>query len=65
MKISWKNIFLWSLPALVILFFIWQGFSNSNSAEFGKNVESSRITYGMFLEYLDMGWIKRVDLYDD
>jgi cell division protease FtsH len=65
MKISWKNIFLWSLPALVILFFIWQGFSNSNSADFGKNVASSRMTYGRFLEYLDMGWIKRVDLYDD
>ena len=65
MKISWKNIFLWSLPALVILFFIWQGFSNSNTADFGKNVASSRMTYGRFLEYLDMGWIKRVDLYDD
>jgi cell division protease FtsH len=65
MKISWKNIFLWSLPALAVLFFIWQGFSNSNSADFGKNVASSRMTYGRFLEYLDMGWIKRVDLYDD
>jgi cell division protease FtsH len=65
MKISWKNIFLWSLPVLLILFFLWQGFSNSNNADFGKNVASSRMTYGRFLEYLDMGWIKRVDLYDD
>jgi cell division protease FtsH len=65
MKISWKNLFLWSLPAGVILFFIWQGFVNSSTADFGKNVASSRMTYGRFLEYLDMGWIKRVDLYDD
>jgi cell division protease FtsH len=65
MKISWKNLFLWSLPAGVILFFIWQGFINSTTADFGKNVASSRMTYGRFLEYLDMGWIKRVDLYDD
>ena len=65
MKISWKNLLLWSLPAGVILFFIWQGFVNSNTTEFGKNVASSRMTYGRFLEYLDMGWIKRVDLYDD
>ena len=42
-----------------------QGFINSNTTDFGKNVASSRMTYGRFLEYLDMGWIKRVDLYDD
>jgi cell division protease FtsH len=65
MKISWKNILLWSLPALVIVFFVWQGFLGSNNAEFGKNIASSRMTYGRFLEYLDMGWVKRVDLYDD
>ena len=56
---------LWSLPALVIIFFVWQGFLGSNNAEFGKNIASSRMTYGRFLEYLDMGWVKRVDLYDD
>ena len=56
---------LWSLPALVIVFFVWQGFLGSNNAEFGKNIASSRMTYGRFLEYLDMGWVKRVDLYDD
>jgi len=65
MKISWKNILLWSLPALVIIFFVWQGFLGSNNAEFSKNIASSRMTYGRFLEYLDMGWVKRVDLYDD
>ena len=56
---------LWSLPALVIIFFVWQGFLGSNNAEFSKNIASSRMTYGRFLEYLDMGWVKRVDLYDD
>ena len=56
---------LWSLPALVIIFFVWQGFLGSNNSEFSKNIASSRMTYGRFLEYLDMGWVKRVDLYDD
>jgi cell division protease FtsH len=65
MKPSWKNILLWTLPAISILFFIWQGFTSPNNSEFGKNIANSRMTYGRFLEYLDMGWIKRVDLYDD
>ena len=65
MKTSWKSILLWSLPAIVLIFFLWQGYFTSNNNEFGKNVASSRMTYGRFLEYLDMGWIKRVDLYDD
>merc|ERR1712193_513111 len=25
----------------------------------------SRMTYGRFLEYLEMGWVKQVDLYDN
>jgi len=29
------------------------------------NISSSRMTYGRFLEYLDMGWVKQVDLYDN
>ena len=29
------------------------------------NVSSSRMTYGRFLEYLDMVWVKQVDLYDN
>jgi cell division protease FtsH len=65
MKISWRSVLLWSLPIMVVLFFLWQGFVASNSTEFGKNIASSRMTYGRFLEYLDMGWVKRVDLYDD
>jgi cell division protease FtsH len=67
MKISWKELLLWLLPAGVIGFFLWQGFisSNNSNGDFNKNVASSRMTYGRFLEYLDMGWVKRVDLYDD
>jgi cell division protease FtsH len=30
-----------------------------------SNVSSLRMTYGRFLEYLDMGWVKQVDLYDN
>jgi cell division protease FtsH len=30
-----------------------------------SNVSSSRMTYGRFLEYLEMGWVKQVDLYDN
>nr|YP_009315417.1 Cell division protein FTSH [Yamadaella caenomyce]SCW23872.1 Cell division protein FTSH [Yamadaella caenomyce] len=65
MKVSWKNILLWSLPFLVIGFFLWQGLLTPNTADLNSNVANSRMTYGRFLEYLDMGWIKRVDLYDN
>ena len=33
--------------------------------EMNANVSSSRMTYGRFLEYLEMGWVKQVDLYDN
>jgi cell division protease FtsH len=65
MKISWEKILLWSLPALVAVFVLWQGFAGTNNTEFNKNMASSRMTYGRFLEYLDMGWVKRIDLYDE
>jgi len=39
---------------------------NSQSrAEATNNISSSRMTYGRFLEYLEMGWVKQVDLYDN
>jgi cell division protease FtsH len=40
---------------------------NDNQAkpEVSANVSSSRMTYGRFLEYLEMGWVKQVDLYDN
>ena len=33
--------------------------------EVNTNVSSSRMTYGRFLEYVEMGWVKQVDLYDN
>nr|YP_009296836.1 cell division protein [Bangiopsis subsimplex]AOM66179.1 cell division protein [Bangiopsis subsimplex]ARO90461.1 probable ATP-dependent protease [Bangiopsis subsimplex] len=65
MKLSWKTLILWSLPILFIGFSLWQGIIVPEQVDLGQNVASSRMTYGRFLEYLDMGWIKRVDLYDN
>ena len=42
------------------------GFNETSSKpELNTNVSSSRMTYGRFLEYLEMGWVKQVDLYDN
>jgi cell division protease FtsH len=42
------------------------GFNDSpTKPELNTNVSSSRMTYGRFLEYLEMGWVKQVDLYDN
>ena len=38
---------------------------NQSKQEVNTNVSSSRMTYGRFLEYLEMGWVKQVDLYDN
>ena len=43
--------------------------TENNTASSNRTVvqttASSRMTYGRFLEYLEMGWIKKVDLYDN
>ena len=40
--------------------------NNSNTnRQVVQTTASSRMTYGRFLEYLEMGWIKKVDLYDN
>nr|YP_010338612.1 cell division protein [Rhodaphanes brevistipitata]UNJ18562.1 cell division protein [Rhodaphanes brevistipitata] len=65
MKLSWKTLILWSLPLIFIGFSLWQGIIVPDQVDLKQNVASSRMTYGRFLEYLDMGWIKRVDLYDN
>lgn len=65
MKVSWKNILLWSLPVIVISFFLWQGLLAPTTSELNNNIANSRMTYGRFLEYLDMGWVRRVDMYDN
>jgi cell division protease FtsH len=38
---------------------------NQAKPEVSTNSSSSRMTYGRFLEYLEMGWVKQVDLYDN
>src|SRR3569623_1463628 len=38
---------------------------NTPKPEVATNISSSRMTYGRFLEYLEMGWVKQVDLYDN
>ena len=65
-KFSWKTALLWTLPALVVGFFIWQGFFASvpTADSSVRNAANSRMTYGRFLEYLDAGRINKVDLFD-
>lgn len=45
----------------------WQSFSTNagNSPDSKQNRASSKMTYGRFLEYLDMGWIKTADFYEN
>jgi cell division protease FtsH len=63
MKLSWRVILLWTLPALVIGFFFWQG-AFSSQIDTGRNAANTRMTYGRFLEYLDAGRVTSVDLFD-
>ena len=46
---------------------ITSNFENSNvpKQELTSNSSSSRMTYGRFLEYLELGWVNQVDLYDN
>ena len=39
--------------------------STTPRQEVNMNSSSSRMTYGRFLEYLELGWVKQVDLYDN
>lgn len=64
MKLSWRVVLLWTLPLLVIGFFLWQGAFSSAPADMGRNTANTRLTYGRFLDYLDAGRVTAVDLYD-
>lgn len=64
MKASWRIILLWALPALVIGFFVWQSAFAPTGAELTQNTASARMSYGRFLEYLDVGRVTSVDLFD-
>jgi len=39
--------------------------SNTKSITKADAIPSSKMTYGHFLEYLDMGWVTKVDLYEN
>ncbi len=64
MKFSWRLAVLWTIPLLVIGFFVWQSAFAPVTAEVGRNTASTRMTYGRFLEYLDADRVRAVDLYD-
>ncbi|WP_204154039.1 ATP-dependent zinc metalloprotease FtsH2 [Leptolyngbya sp. CCY15150] len=64
MKLSWRVILLWTIPALVIGFIFWQGAFSSQVDMGGRNAANTRMTYGRFLEYLDSGRVTSVDLYE-
>ncbi|MDJ0712946.1 MAG: ATP-dependent zinc metalloprotease FtsH2 [Prochloraceae cyanobacterium] len=64
MKLSWRTLLLWTLPLLVIGFFLWQGTFTSAVDTAGGNTASTRMTYGRFLEYLDADRVTSVDLYE-
>ncbi|MEH1825265.1 MAG: ATP-dependent zinc metalloprotease FtsH2 [Nostoc sp.] len=64
MKFSWKVVALWTLPALVIGFFFWQGTFAGAPADMNRNTANTRMTYGRFLEYLDGDRVTSVDLYE-
>ncbi|MBD2500957.1 ATP-dependent zinc metalloprotease FtsH2 [Anabaena azotica] len=64
MKFSWRVLLLWTLPALVIGFFFWQGTFANAPADMTRNAANTRMTYGRFLEYVDAGRVTNVDLYE-
>ncbi|MDB9375879.1 ATP-dependent zinc metalloprotease FtsH2 [Nodularia sphaerocarpa] len=64
MKFSWRVAVLWTLPALVIGFFFWQGAFAGAPADMSRNTANTRMTYGRFLEYLDANRVTSVDLYE-
>ena len=39
--------------------------NNTSSSIPKDSIPSSKMTYGHFLEYLDMGWVTKVDLYEN
>ena len=66
MKFSWRTALLWTLPLLVVGFFLWQGSVGSvSSADTGRNTASTSMTYGRFLDYLDAGRVTAVDFYEN
>jgi len=67
MKPLWRTILIILLITGVTGGLVYETFFDGENKTFDtpQNVASSKMTYGRFLEYLDMGWVKRVDLYDN
>nr|UNJ15503.1 cell division protein [Cyanidiaceae sp.] len=63
MKKQWKKIVLLILPVMIGIIILPSFLSYSQDIK--QNWSSSRMTYGRFLEYIDMNWIRKVDLYDN
>lgn len=69
------NIVKKILIGILLIACIFLGLRISNAITYFDNLFSrpeidpsasiSRMTYGRFLEYLEMGWVKQVDLYDN
>jgi cell division protease FtsH len=56
------NLFLTGITEYQI---VLSDIDNSNNLNSKQTTVNSKMTYGRFLEYLDMGWIKTVDFYDN
>lgn len=64
MKISWRIVLLWTIPLLVIGFFVWQNAFATTPGEMTKSTANTRMSYGRFLDYLNADRVTSVDLYD-
>ncbi|MGK7934522.1 MAG: ATP-dependent zinc metalloprotease FtsH2 [Xenococcaceae cyanobacterium] len=64
-KLSWRIVILWTLPLLIVGFFLWQGTLSPNTGSLGGNTASTRMTYGRFLEYLNADKVTSVELYEN
>ena len=64
---SWKIVLLWTLPLLIVVFFIWQGTFSTPTVNTGLsgNAANTRMTYGRFLDYLNSGRVSSVELYEN
>jgi len=65
---SWRIVLLWTLPLLVVGFFLWQGTfttPTTNNNTLSGNAANTRMTYGRFLDYLNSDRVTSVELYDN
>ncbi len=62
---SWRTLVLWTLPILVVGFFLIQGTFTPDTGNIGNNTASTRMTYGRFLDYLNTGKVASVELYEN